>query len=979
MDRRSRPLLIGREGDLQTISATLSTGSARIPWVLGGSGVGKTTLAHFIGNRAQRKFGWQVLRFSRRWNAELQSCSSLSGFLETAVEGLHGTTGDRQRSSLPDSIRDDFEGPLRKVLARATRARNLLLVLDGLDEVESDPEGKRDLISLCSAFSENPQAHLLATSRRETLLNTPEILLNIAGIEPHRLEGLPFEDFRRLARRLHLDWPEKETREIHRLVEGLPMAAIVLAELSHGASREAIGLLGTQDLTNPLFALHRAVLETKLAQLDSAADRDLVRDVLCLQAAARGRLRPEDLVLYLALPALTPHTLQRLLSRAQLDPLFFRSGQPEGPAGIALLHASFQEFLAGYFTAADLASAHRRIARALDPDTPPSTETPHLLHHLAQGWREDEPELVARLQALDWPAFLRIALREPSFLRADLLRDLEAVRKASPELLTQRLETSANRLLEKGQLPERELLLFLKLACNLARPPGSEPFLRALADQALRSAEPESRSVAIKKEELRGCLRSGSGPRPSLRLLVDLWPGYYPLFAVQKELQKKGIVLDIVESSTTKNQTLLARGADLIASTPGCILALPNESLRKLRVIGIPNRSAGADKILVDQRRIALTPGPEPRLERPSQLAGARLVATAESTSQMFLRLFLSEHGLDPSALRIKVHEEYLDVLEMVRDEEIDVISTWEPYASHLAENNENLKVVYDSSREPAVIYDLFITHQESFGAAREFDRLAALGRLYDDAVARDLAHRAEVVDAICDQFAMRREVYRQGLAGVQFFRREEMTSFFQPGNPENLRSICERVARIWRRPEQIDAEGNLREEFRQALDAFLGPGPPAWLVASPEGEETRPDFEYDVVLSYAGEDRAHAEALASRLQQLRYRVFYDQDHIAELWGRNLRQDLHEIYSRKARFCVIFASRHYLEKPWTQAELEAVQEREMEDREPGYLLPVDLDGSRLPGISRVRAYVSIQKGIDGIAGLLDQKLTPGPG
>jgi len=51
----------------------------------------------------------------------------------------------------------------------------------------------------------------------------------------------------------------------------------------------------------------------------------------------------------------------------------------------------------------------------------------------------------------------------------------------------------------------------------------------------------------------------------------------------------------------------------------------------------------------------------------------------------------------------------------------------------------------------------------------------------------------------------------------------------------------------------------------------------------------------------------------------------------------------------------------------------------MEDREPGYLLPVDLDGSRLPGISRVRAYVSIQKGIDGIAGLLDQKLTPGPG
>jgi hypothetical protein len=740
------------------------------------------------------------------------------------------------------------------------------MILDGLDEVESDAEGKRDLMSLCSAFQDNPHAHLLATSRREALLKIPEIL---TGIEPHPLEGLPFPDFRKLARHLHLDWPEEAARVIHRLVEGLPMAAVLLAKLPPRDSQEAIGRLGPS--SNPLFTLHRAVLETKIAKLDSDTDRQVVREILGLLAAAQEPLRSEDLVHYLAPCSLTPNALQHLLARAQLDLLFFPGRQPPGPDGFALLHASFKEFLvAEYFTAAELSSAHRQIARALAPLTLSASETPHLLTHLAQGWQEDKQGLLSELLALDWSSFFLACIREPFFHRATLLGGLAAVRQVSPEHLMEAIEKAASRLLAKGELEEKELLLFLKLACNLARPMQTQPFLRTLPDQALRPGEHESRSIAIKKEELRGYLRSGHGPQPVLHLLLDLWPGYYPLFAVQEELRKRGIVLDIVESSTAKNEILLARGADLIASTPGCILALPNESLKALRAIGVLNRSAGADKILVDQRRIALTLDPAPRLENPSQLARARLVATAESTSQMFLNLFLTEHGFDPSALQIRVHEEYLDVLQMVMDQEIDVISTWEPYASHLAEINENLKVVYDSSREPAVIYDLLVTHRESFVSAKECDSLEALGRLYDDSLARGLAQEGEVIHAICDQFALRREVYRQGLAGVRFFKRNEMVPFFASGTPESLRSICERVAHIWRRPEQVDRDGNLRQEFVEALDAFLGPGLPAWL-SEPNilGEDCGAGHSSRVFVSYNHEDREQVIEIVKKLESL--------------------------------------------------------------------------------------------------------------
>ena len=85
------------------------------------------------------------------------------------------------------------------------------------------------------------------------------------------------------------------------------------------------------------------------------------------------------------------------------------------------------------------------------------------------------------------------------------------------------------------------------------------------------------------------------------------------------------------------------------------------------------------------------------------------------------------------------------------------------------------------------------------------------------------------------------------------------------------------------------------------------------------------PLTEYDVCLSFAGEDRPYVDRVAAKLRDLGVRVFYDGYEEAELWGKNLYQHLGDVYRKRARFCVIFASEAYARKLWTKHELEQAQ------------------------------------------------------
>lgn len=112
----------------------------------------------------------------------------------------------------------------------------------------------------------------------------------------------------------------------------------------------------------------------------------------------------------------------------------------------------------------------------------------------------------------------------------------------------------------------------------------------------------------------------------------------------------------------------------------------------------------------------------------------------------------------------------------------------------------------------------------------------------------------------------------------------------------------------------------------------------------------------YDVAVSFAGEDRRLAEALADALRRRGVPVFYDGYEKAALWGKDLYTHLSDLYRNRARYCILLLSEHYARKVWTRHEREAAQARAFaENRE--YILPVRLDDTEIPGVLPTTGYL----------------------
>lgn len=140
------------------------------------------------------------------------------------------------------------------------------------------------------------------------------------------------------------------------------------------------------------------------------------------------------------------------------------------------------------------------------------------------------------------------------------------------------------------------------------------------------------------------------------------------------------------------------------------------------------------------------------------------------------------------------------------------------------------------------------------------------------------------------------------------------------------------------------------------------------------KSELSESPFKYDVVLSFAGEDREIVETLAILLRDSKYKVFYDRFEESKLWGKNLYDYLSDIYRNQGRFCLMFLSEHYAKKLWTTHERQNAQERAFKDHKE-YILPIRIDDTKIPGILDTVGYLDIRKkSIEEIFEILKGKL-----
>ena len=134
-------------------------------------------------------------------------------------------------------------------------------------------------------------------------------------------------------------------------------------------------------------------------------------------------------------------------------------------------------------------------------------------------------------------------------------------------------------------------------------------------------------------------------------------------------------------------------------------------------------------------------------------------------------------------------------------------------------------------------------------------------------------------------------------------------------------------------------------------------------------------EYEYDVALSFAGEDRHYAEALAELLENNGHKPFYDKYELFQLWGKNLYTHLSSVYKDKAHYCVMFLSEHYARKLWTNHERANAQARAFEENEE-YILPVRIDDTEIPGILPTVGYLDLRSmSINEIYQVLVEKLS----
>lgn len=134
--------------------------------------------------------------------------------------------------------------------------------------------------------------------------------------------------------------------------------------------------------------------------------------------------------------------------------------------------------------------------------------------------------------------------------------------------------------------------------------------------------------------------------------------------------------------------------------------------------------------------------------------------------------------------------------------------------------------------------------------------------------------------------------------------------------------------------------------------------------------------FDYDVALSFAGEERNYVEQVADILVDLGLKVFYDRYEEVDLWGSDLYTHLDDVYQHKSRYCVVFISKYYKEKLWTNHERKSAQARAFREK-GGYILPVRFDDTEIPGIRPTTGFLRLDgMSPEELAYLIAKKINP---
>lgn len=143
-----------------------------------------------------------------------------------------------------------------------------------------------------------------------------------------------------------------------------------------------------------------------------------------------------------------------------------------------------------------------------------------------------------------------------------------------------------------------------------------------------------------------------------------------------------------------------------------------------------------------------------------------------------------------------------------------------------------------------------------------------------------------------------------------------------------------------------------LRARRTETRPTPVGPQPPKTLPETSlkqSGVSQKNDRQYQVALSYAGEQREYVEEVAQQLKDRGISVFFDGFEKSTLWGTSAAEAFHKVFAEQSVYVVMFISRDHSEKEWPRHERRATFSRMIKERRE-YVLPVRFDDTKIDGL-----------------------------
>lgn len=93
------------------------------------------------------------------------------------------------------------------------------------------------------------------------------------------------------------------------------------------------------------------------------------------------------------------------------------------------------------------------------------------------------------------------------------------------------------------------------------------------------------------------------------------------------------------------------------------------------------------------------------------------------------------------------------------------------------------------------------------------------------------------------------------------------------------------------------------------------------------------------------------------------------------MFGKRLSTYFQEIYGEKARFVLVFVSKEYAVKDWTNFEF-SIAHTAAKDKKTEFILPVRLDNTHLLGLPEDMGHLDLNiEGIEGIVNIIIEKVS----